>query len=71
MLCRPAYLVQSTDDFAFLRCDGEGGVDYTHLFSAASPFDTAEAAIEAVEDHCGGRGAVSRIYVPDGTSPGG
>jgi hypothetical protein len=65
MICRPAYIVQSTDDFCFLRADGEGSVDYTHLFSAATPFDTAEAAIEAVEDHCGGRGAVSRVWVPE------
>lgn len=67
MRCRPAFIVQSTDDFAFLRCDGEGGVDYTHLFSAATPFDNPEAAIEAVEDHFGGRAAVCRIFVPDGT----
>lgn len=70
MFCRPAFIVQATDDFSFLRCDGEGGVDYTYLFSAASPFDTAEAAIEAVEDHCGGRGVVSRIWVPGGTPVG-
>jgi hypothetical protein len=65
MNCRPAYIVQSTDDFCFLRADGDGGVDYTHLFAAATPFDTAEAALEAVDDHCGGRGAVSRLWVPD------
>lgn len=70
MDCYPVYIIQATDDFSFLRADGEGGVDYTHLFSAASPFDTVEAAIEAVEDHCGGRGAVSRIWVPDGTPAG-
>ena len=64
MLCRPAFLVQSTDDFTFLRCDGEGGVDSTHLFTAATPFDTVEAAIEAVEDHCSGRGVVARVWLP-------
>ena len=65
MNCRPAFIVQGLDDMAFLRCDGEGGVDYTHLFSAATPFDLPEQAFEAVEDHCGGRGAVVRIWVPE------
>lgn len=65
MLCRPAFIVQSTDTFAFLRADGEGGVVETHMFSAAMPFDHAECALEAVEDHCGGRGCVVRIWVPE------
>lgn len=65
MQCRRVYIVQSTDEFSFLRADGEGGVDYTHLFAAATPFATPEAAIEAVEDHCGGRGAVTPIWVPE------
>ena len=65
MLCRPAFIVQATDTFAFLRADGEGGVVETYLFSAAMPFDSPEAALDAVEDHCGGRGAVVRIWVPE------
>lgn len=65
MQCRAAFIVQGLEDMAFLRCDGEGGIDYTHLFSASTPFDSAEQAFEAVEDHCGGRGAVVRIWVPE------
>jgi len=64
MLCVPAFIVQGLDDMAFLRADGEGGVETTHLFSAAMPFRTAEQAFEAVEDHSGGRGAVVQIWVP-------
>ena len=65
MLCRPAFIVQSTDSFAFLRADGEGGVVETCMFNAAMPFDSAESAFEAVEDHCGGRGVVLRIWIPE------
>ena len=65
MNCRPGFIVQSMDTFAFLRADGEGGVTDTHLFSAAMPFASPEAAIEAVEDHCGGRGAVIRVWLPE------
>ena len=65
MQCRPAYIVQATDNFAFLRADGEGGVFETFMFSAAMPFDSPEAALDAVEDHCGGRGSVTRIWVPE------
>lgn len=65
MICRSAFIVQSTDTFAFLRADGEGGVVETYLFNAAMPFDTPDAAHEAVEDHCGGRGSVIRIWVPE------
>lgn len=65
MLCRAAYLVQSTDSFAFLRADGDGGVVETCMLSAAMPFDSPDAALDAVEDHCGGRGAVVRIWVPE------
>ena len=65
MICRRAYIVQSMDTFAFLRADGEGGVVETCKLSAAMPFDDPEAAIEAVEDHCGGRGVVVPIWVPE------
>lgn len=65
MQCRPAFIVQSTDTFAFLRADGEGGVVETFMFNAAMPFDSPEAAMDAIEDHCGGRGVVCRIWVPE------
>jgi hypothetical protein len=65
MQCRPAFIVQATDTFAFLRADGEGGVVETYMFNAAMPFSTAEAAMEAVEDHCDGCGVVCRIWVPE------
>lgn len=65
MNCRPAYIVQAMDTFAFLRADGEGGVVETYLFNAAMPFDSPESALEAVEDHCSGRGSVVRIWVPE------
>lgn len=65
MNCRPAFIVQSTDTYAFLRADGEGGVIETHLFSAAMPFNSPESALDAVEDHCSGRGVVVRIWVPE------
>lgn len=70
MECRVAFIVQSLEDMSFLRADGEGGVETCHLFSRAMPFSNAEAAFEAVEDHCGGRGAVMPVYIPlDGRSP--
>lgn len=65
MQCRAAYIVQSMMDFTFLRCDGEGGVETTMVYSGATPFDHPEAAMEAVQDHCDGRGSVVRIWVPE------
>lgn len=65
MLCRPAFIVQCTDTFAFLRADGDGGVVETFMFNAAMPFSTPESALEAVDDHCGGRGVVCRVWVPE------
>lgn len=65
MQCRSAFIVQSTDDFMFLRADGEGDVVTTCMFSGATPFDSPDAALEAVEDHCGGRGSVCRVWVPE------
>lgn len=56
------YYVQSTDDFTFLRADGEGGVDYTPLITNATPFTSPEAAVDAVQDHCNGEGVVFRAY---------
>lgn len=58
----PRYYVQSTDDYTFLRADGEGGVDSTPLITNATPFNTPEAAVDAVQDHCGGEGVVFRTY---------
>ena len=61
----PRYYVQSTDDYTFLRADGEGGVDYTPLIVNATPFSTPDAAVDAVQDHCGGEGVVFRCYEID------
>jgi len=61
----PRYYVQSTDDCMFLRADGEGGVDYTPLIVNATPFATPDAAVDAVQDHCGGEGVVFRCYEID------
>lgn len=58
----PRYYVQSTDDYTFLRADGEGGVDYTPLIVNATPFSSPEAAVDAVQDHCGGEAVVFRSY---------
>ena len=62
MQIAPRFYVQSTEDHAFLRADGEGGVDYAPLIVNATPFTSAEAAAEAVVDHCGGEGVVFRCY---------
>ena len=62
MQIAPRYYVQSTDDFTFLRADGEGGVDTTPLITNATPFTNPEAAVDAVQDHCGGEGVVFRTY---------
>ena len=56
------FYVQSTEDHMFLRADGEGGVGYTALIVNATPFTHAEAAKDAVEDHCGGLGVVFSCY---------
>ena len=70
MQCRLGFIVQSLEDMSFLRADGEGGVESCHLYSRAMPFSNAESAFEAVEAHCGGRGAVVPVYLPvDGSSP--
>lgn len=58
----PRYYVQSTDDYTFLRADGEGGVDYTPLIVNATPFSSPEAAVDAVQDQCGGEAVVFRSY---------
>lgn len=58
----PRFYVQSTDDYTFLRADGEGGVDTTPLIVNATPFSTPDAAADAVQDHCGGEGVVFRAY---------
>lgn len=58
----PFYYVQSTEDYCFLRADGDGGVDYTPLVTNATPFTSPEAASDAVQDHCGGEGVVFRCY---------
>lgn len=58
----PRYYVQSTDDYTFLRADGDGGVDTTPLITNATPFTTPEAAVDAVQDHCSGEGVVFRTY---------
>ena len=49
-----AFYVQSTEDNTFLRADGDGGVGYTPLIVNATPFAHADAAKDAVQDHCGG-----------------
>lgn len=56
------FYVQSTEDHTFLRADGEGGVGYTALIGNATPFTHAEAAKDAVQDHCGGLGVVFSCY---------
>lgn len=61
----PRYYVQSTDDYTFLRADGEGGVDSTPLIVNATPFSTPEAAVDAVQDHCAGEAVVFRTYEID------
>lgn len=58
----PRFYVQDAETFAFLRADGEGGVQSTPLITNATPFTNAEAAADAVEDHCGGVGVVFRCY---------
>lgn len=67
MFCRSAFIVQATDDFSFLRCDGEGGVVTTHLVTHATPFNSPEAAREAIEDHCSGCGVIFRVWIPEGS----
>lgn len=62
MHIEPRYYVQSTEDHTFLRADGEGGIDYVPLITSAMPFVSAEAAADAVVDHCGGEGVVFRCY---------
>ena len=62
MHIEPRYYVQSTEDHTFLRADGEGGIDYVPLITSAMPFTSAEAAADAVVDHCGGEGVVFRCY---------
>lgn len=62
MQISPRYYVQSTDDYTFLRADGDGGVDFTPLVINATPFATPEAAVDAVHDHCGGEAVVFRCY---------
>lgn len=56
------YYVQGTEDFTFLRADGEGGVAYTPLILNAMPFNSLEQARDAVEDHCGGHGVVFKAW---------
>lgn len=56
------FYVQSTEDNSFLRADGEGGVGYTPLIVNATPFTHADAAKDAVQDHCGGLGVVFSCY---------
>lgn len=65
MSYRAAFYVQCTEDCLFLRADGEGGVVFTSFITQAMPFLTAEAAYNAVEDHCNGFGVVFRCYQPD------
>lgn len=62
MQITPCYFVQSTDDYTFLRADGEGGVDSTPLITNATPFNTPEAAVDAVQDHLSGEGVVFRTF---------
>ncbi|WP_265310966.1 hypothetical protein [Verminephrobacter aporrectodeae] len=62
MNVEPCYYVQSTEDHMFLRADGDGGIDYVPLIMSAMPFTNAQAAEEAVADHCGGEGVVFRCY---------
>lgn len=59
----PRFYVQDTDTFQFLRADGEGGVEQTPLLINAMPFASADAAADAVQDHCGGEGVVFRCYL--------
>jgi hypothetical protein len=56
------YYVQDAEEFTFLRADGEGGVTTTPLLTNATPFTTADAAADAVQDHCDGCGVVFRCY---------
>lgn len=56
------FYVQSMEDAKFLRADGEGGIGYTPLIVNATPFTHAEAAKDAVEDHCGGLAVVFSCY---------
>lgn len=65
MICRRAFIVQATDDYSFLKCDGEGGVISTFLITHATPFKSAEAAREAVADHCDDCGVIFPIWMPD------
>jgi hypothetical protein len=58
----PRFYVQDTDTFQFLRADGEGGVEQTPLITNATPFSTADAAADAVHDHCGGEAVVFRCH---------
>ncbi|MDP3798881.1 MAG: hypothetical protein Q8R06_17340 [Polaromonas sp.] len=37
----------------------------TFLVTRATPFSTAEAAREAVEDHCSGCGVIYPVWIPD------
>lgn len=69
---RPCWFVQSLDDFTFLAPDGEGGVVYEVLLRDAVPFDSEEAAGQALLDHLDGHGSIVQLfrvmsYVKDGT----
>lgn len=64
MDCRPAFFVQGTEDYLFLRADGEGGVCFCHLISQATPFSSPDSAHEAVQDHFGGLGMVFKVFLP-------
>lgn len=65
MHCVRQYLAQDAESGAFLAADGEGGVVLVRMLSRAVPFDTEEAAVNAVVDHLDGCGVVLPYYVPD------
>ena len=64
MWCNSRWLVQSSEDGAFLAADGEGGVLTVMSFGAADTFIDPESAVEALNDHLGGHGAVIQVFVP-------
>lgn len=64
--CTRAYMVQDAEDGFFLAPDGEGGILLVRMLSRAVPFDSEEAANEAVVDHLGGCGVVIPVWVPLG-----
>ena len=55
------YFVQGKEGL-FLTPDGDGGVDYVHLISEATPFDHLDSAEEAVIDYFDGHGIIWKTY---------